>query len=110
VKLLFDENLSLRLVTELSAEFPDSAHVHEVGLGATQDSAVWDFARSSGFVIVSKDGDFADRSVLYGAPPQVVWIRRGNCSTAVIAALLRAHAAGIAAMLDRAVDRLYVIE
>jgi len=81
VKLLFDENLSPRLVASLSAEFPGSAHAHEVGLGAASDFAVWDHAKSNGFVIASKDGDFADLSVLRGAPPQVVWIRHGNSST-----------------------------
>jgi predicted nuclease of predicted toxin-antitoxin system len=110
VKLLFDENLSPRLVAELSAEFPGSAHVHDVGLGAAADSAVWDFARDNGFVIVSKDGDFADLSVLYGAPPKIIWIRRGNCSTAAIAALLRLHATGLDTMMSGTVDRLYVIE
>lgn len=110
MKLLFDENLSPRLVAELSTEFPGSAHVHDVGLGSATDAVVWDYARANGFVIVSKDSDFADLSVLYGAPPKVVWIRRGNCTTAAIAALLRMHVAGLDMMMDRTVDRLYVIE
>lgn len=110
MKLLFDENLSPQLVAELSAEFSGSVHVHDVGLGTAADSAVWDYARNNGFVIASKDSDFADLSVLYGAPPKIVWIRRGNCSTAAIAALLRLHAAGLDMMMDRTVDRLYVIE
>jgi hypothetical protein len=59
-----------------------------------------------GFVIVSKDGDFADLSVLYGAPPKIVWIRRGNCSTAAIVTLLRTHASGLDLMMGRTVDRL----
>ncbi len=40
-------------------------------------------------MIVSKDADFRQRSFLYGAPPKVIWIRTGNCSTKQIAALLR---------------------
>jgi predicted nuclease of predicted toxin-antitoxin system len=110
VKLLFDENLSPRLVLELSAEFPGPTHVHDAGLGAAADSVGWDYARDNGFVIVSKDSDFADLSVLYGAPPKIVWIRRGNCATAAIAALLRLHATGLDMMMSRTVDRLYVIE
>lgn len=110
MKLLFDENLSPRLVAELSAEFPGSVHVHDVGFGAAPDSAVWEYARDNGFVIVSKDSDFADLSVLYGAPPKIIWIRRGNCSTAAISALLRSHATGLDTMMGLTVDRLYVIE
>ena len=35
--------------------------------------------------------DFHQRSFLYGHPPKVVWIRRGNCSTATIESILREH-------------------
>ena len=79
-------------------------------LGLAGDAAVWAFAKTHGFVIVSKDSDFADLSILYGAPPKIVWIRRGNCSTSTIAALLRAHASMLAAMEKGAVDRLLVSE
>jgi hypothetical protein len=42
VKLLFDENLSPKLVTILSNDFPDSKHVHRVGLGfESDDEGVW---------------------------------------------------------------------
>jgi predicted nuclease of predicted toxin-antitoxin system len=36
-----------------------------------------------------KDSDFAERSVLFGAPPKIIWIRSGNCTTAEIASLLQ---------------------
>lgn len=42
-------------------------------------------------MIVSKDSDFHQVSFLRGAPPKVVWIRRGNCTTANIEALLRSR-------------------
>lgn len=40
-------------------------------------------------MIVSKDADFHQRSRVLGHPPKVVWIRRGSCTTATIATLLR---------------------
>jgi predicted nuclease of predicted toxin-antitoxin system len=52
---------------------------------------VWDHARAQGFVIVSKDSDFYQRSLVAGHPPKVVWIRRGNCSTDDIEDILRRH-------------------
>ena len=110
MKLLFDENLSPRLVAAVSTEFPGSAHVHDVGIGAAVDQAVWDYALTHGLAIASKDSDFADLSVVRGAPPQVVWIKRGNCSTDEIAALLKAHAADIASLASPEAARLYVIE
>jgi predicted nuclease of predicted toxin-antitoxin system len=58
------------------------------GLAGGSDRAIWQHAREHGLVIVSKDEDFQRLSVLYGAPPKVIWIRLGNCSTAEIIRLL----------------------
>jgi predicted nuclease of predicted toxin-antitoxin system len=91
VKLLFDQNLCHRLVKAFADEFPGSAHVCHVGLEKAPDGPVWDYAKENGFVIVSKDSDFHQRSFLYGHPPKVVWIRRGNCSTTTIESILREH-------------------
>ena len=91
MKFLFDQNLSHRLVKFFVAEFPGSVHVRHVRLERALDGPVWDYAKENGFVIVSKDSDFHQRSFLYGHPPKVVWIRRGNCSTATIESILREH-------------------
>jgi predicted nuclease of predicted toxin-antitoxin system len=92
VKLLFDENLSPSLVGLVRAEYPDSTHVRDVGLRGASDQRIWEHARDNGFVIVSKDDDFRQRSLLEGAPPKVVWLQVGNAGTAPIADLLRAQA------------------
>ena len=91
MKLLFDQNLSHRLVKSFALEFRGSAHVRHIGLEKSPDGPVWEYAKQNGFVIVSKDSDFHQRSFLYGHPPKVVWIRRGNCSTATIESILRQH-------------------
>lgn len=89
MKLLYDENLPPRLVQSLSDIYAESKHVHDLQLGGADDSTLWAYARANGFAIVSKDSDFAERSVLESGPPKVVWIRLGNCSTADIETLLR---------------------
>ncbi len=89
MKLLFDQNLSHRLVTALQQEYPGSQHVRDVGLKDAADIAIWEYAAQREFVIVTKDADFHQRSFLFGHPPKVVWIRAGNCSTAMIEARLR---------------------
>ena len=89
LRLLFDENLPPRLVAQLSDVFPGSLHVSECGLGSEADKSIWDFAKVEDLVIVSKDSDFHERSVLTGGPPKVIWLRVGNCSTHLIASLLR---------------------
>ena len=89
--LLFDQNLSHRLVSLLAVEYPGSEHVRSVGLADADDEIVWDFARDHGHVIVSKDVDFFHRSMLRGHPPKVIWLRVGNGPTSEIERLLRVH-------------------
>ena len=97
VKLLLDQNLSPRLAGTLGAIYPGSTHVRGVGLQAADDDTVWAYAAEQGFVIVSKDADFHQRSFVLGHPPKVVWSRRGNCSTAEIEEILRVRQADLLA-------------
>jgi predicted nuclease of predicted toxin-antitoxin system len=91
VKLLFDENLSPRLVTLLSAHWPNSAHVESINLRGATDDAIWSFARDHGFTLVSKDDDFRSLALVRGAPPKVIWLQIGNAPTPKVAELLRAN-------------------
>jgi predicted nuclease of predicted toxin-antitoxin system len=95
MKLLFDENLSPRLVSALGDLFPGSAHVDRLGMGGEPDSVIWEYAKRLGFILVSKDSDFHERSLLCGHPPKVIWIRRGNCSVRHIELILRNKVADI---------------
>lgn len=101
MKLLFDENLSPSLVALLADVFPESVHVRDVGLARASDGSVWQFALDNGLAIVTKDSDFQERSQLAGTAPRIVWVRRGNCSTSTIEAILRKHAGDIAALEQR---------
>ncbi|WP_414543559.1 DUF5615 family PIN-like protein [Nostoc sp. CCY0012] len=89
MKLLFDENLSPKLPNRLSDIFPHSLHVRDVGMKATIDPIVWDYAKDNDLMIVSKDVDIHDLSLVFGNPPKVIWLRLGNCSTSQVENLLR---------------------
>ena len=102
MKLLLDQNLSPRLVRRLADLFPNSNHVSEVGLDRSLDREVWDYARQHEYIIVTKDVDFSEFSILQGFPPKVIWIRRGNCSTQAIEAILQENFASIQAMNEDA--------
>lgn len=78
MKLLFDQNLAPRLKTDLRTLFPGSLHVRELGLSASKDMILWNYAKENGLAIVSKDGDFHQKSLFYGHPPKVLWIKRGG--------------------------------
>jgi predicted nuclease of predicted toxin-antitoxin system len=81
VKLLFDENLSHRLVMALSDVYPGSSHLRDCGLRGASDDGVWQYARVNGFVIVSKDADFSV----------------GNCTTTRAEFVLRNNVARLVA-------------
>lgn len=102
MKLFFDQNLSARLIRILGAVYPDSNHVRLVGMSTDEDEALWQYARRHDFVIVSKDADFFHRSMRFGPPPKVIWIRSGNCTTEIIAQLLRGHFVDICAFAEDA--------
>ena len=95
MKLLLDENLSFRIVQLISDLYPGSASVEDFNLYAATDEEIWGFAARNDFVIVSKDSDFRQRSFARGAPPKVIWIVTGNCSTTTIVNLLRSNAGPI---------------
>jgi predicted nuclease of predicted toxin-antitoxin system len=89
MRLLFDENLSPKLPNRLGNVFPNSLHVRDVGMKATIDPIVWSYAKDNDLMIVSKDADMHDLSLVFGNPPKVIWLRLGNCSTWQVENLLR---------------------
>ena len=95
MKLLFDQNLSPRLVHLLADIYPDSTHVRDVGLHDADDLNIWNYAGVHGYTIVSKDSDFQQRSLLVGAPPKFIWLRVGNCTVAKTESILRTFSAAV---------------
>ena len=89
MRLLFDANISRKLVARLTDLFPDSSHVVLAGLERASDEVVWAHAAEHDYIIVSKDEDFHQLALLAGPPPKLVWVRLGNCSTADIERALR---------------------
>ena len=95
VRLLLDENLSERLVSALAARFPSSLHVRVLGLGGTSDVRLWDVAAHERCMLVTKDEDFVQLSVMRGPPPKILWLNVGNARTVAIARLLLENAQAI---------------
>lgn len=81
MRLLLDQNLSDRLVPLLQAAFPGTNHVRPLGMAEAGDEVIWRYAREHGYAIVSKDDDFRQRSLTFGVPPKVIWVRIGNAPT-----------------------------
>ena len=90
MNLLVDNQLPEALARYLDSAGLLCRHVRDLGLQRASDSAIWAYAREHGYVLVSKDEDFVQLADRYGAPPQVVWVRLGNCrKPAMLAAFQR---------------------
>jgi predicted nuclease of predicted toxin-antitoxin system len=91
MKLLLDENLSDKLVSKILDLYPESKHVKQLALTNTDDAIIWEYAKANSFAIVSKDADFHQRSLLYGHPPKLIYLRIGNSPTSKIIEILRGN-------------------
>lgn len=100
MKLLLDENLSRRLVPRILDLFPESTHAEAQGLVQVPDSAVWEFARTHAYSIVTADADFYELATTLGPPPKVIWLRGCDYPTAVAEELIRSQAIRIAEFLE----------
>ncbi len=100
MKLLFDQNVSPSLVILLNDLFPGSDHVYPLNLGEAEDETVWTFARENDFIVVSKDADFSELSMLRGFPPKLLWLRTGNCRTSDIELLIRTNYAFVVQLVE----------
>ena len=86
MKLLFDDNISYRIVKMVIGLFPDCLHVSRTGLAnPAPDRLIWEYARKQDYIIVTFDEDFENLYNLYGFPPKVIVLRLGNTSTRIIA-------------------------
>jgi len=75
VKLLFDQNISYRIVQRIQDLFPESQQVRNLGLEDKSDREIWEYAKSQDFTIVTFDMDFYDFSIVWGSPPKILWLR-----------------------------------
>lgn len=88
MKLLFDQNISRKIISKLKVHFPESEHVVNLRLEASTDKMIWEHAKSNDFIIVTFDADFYNFSIVWGFPPKIIWIRSFNQTTPFVEQLL----------------------
>jgi len=102
MKLLLDENLSRRLVPFLLHDYPDSSQVVLLGMESATDKEVWHKAKEDGYVIVTRDADFQELSLVWGQPPKVIRLKTLNQSrAATLKVLLDNREVIIESLIDR---------
>lgn len=88
MKLLLDQNISFRVIKLLSGHFVFVTHAKYENLIDASDLDIRNFAIKNGYTIVTYDDDFVKYNHLYGTPPKIIWIRKGNLSNEALAQLL----------------------
>jgi predicted nuclease of predicted toxin-antitoxin system len=102
MKIIFDENLSYRIVNRIKSVYPEAIHVDQVGLPERPgDPLIWKWARENDYlVVVSQDSDFVDLLDRHGPPPKVIHLRFGNQRVATTAQFFLDHFKVISTFLE----------
>ena len=100
MNLLFDQNISSKVLRQLSGPFHGAKHVRLVGLEDASDLEIFEFAKINNLAIVTFDSDFVDLNVLRSSPPKIIWIRTGNLTTKSVAELLNKNIKSIIQFLN----------
>jgi predicted nuclease of predicted toxin-antitoxin system len=82
VKFLVDANLPPRLCDWLKLHRDEAKHLFNLNLLTATDTQIWQHGKGGNLVIFTKDVDFYDRALIFGAPPQVVMSRLGTAAIA----------------------------
>ena len=84
MRFLVDAQLPPALARFLEEHGHESKAAREVGLREAEDTAIWSFAQAAGWVVVTKDEDFAERVLQSSSGQQVLWLRIGNSTNRVL--------------------------
>jgi predicted nuclease of predicted toxin-antitoxin system len=91
MKLLFDQNISHRILNHIQDILPEAKQVRDLDLENNSDKQIWEYAKKSAYIIVTFDGDFYDFSLVWGHPPKIIWIRTYNQTTKNVEKILRKY-------------------
>jgi predicted nuclease of predicted toxin-antitoxin system len=84
MRFLIDAQLPPALAQFLKDKGYEAKAARELALREATDPVIWDFAQAGGWVVVTKDEDFAERTLQTQTGPQVLWLRIGNSTNRVL--------------------------
>jgi predicted nuclease of predicted toxin-antitoxin system len=62
--------------------------LRDLGLRDARDVEIFEVARTSNAIIMTKDSDFVDLACRLGTPPQIIWLTCGNVTNRNLRQLL----------------------
>jgi predicted nuclease of predicted toxin-antitoxin system len=78
MRFLVDAQLPTALARWIESQGQTAQHVADLQIADASDRDIWQKARETGAVIISKDSDFITLATLDKEGPPVLWIRLGN--------------------------------
>lgn len=100
MRFLVDAQLPPSLVDLLREQGHEAAHVGTALAPDARDRVIWSFACEGGYVLVTKDEDFAAWSRFRQPAPPVVWLRIGNVKRSALRPRLQPLLADIVKRLE----------
>ena len=91
MKLLFDQNISHRILNHIQDILPEAKQLRDLGLENNSDKQIWEYAKKSAYIIVTFHGDFYAFSLVWGHPPKIIWIRTYNQTTKNVGEIIRKY-------------------
>lgn len=88
MKILFDQNISYRIISKITVAFPNAKQIKQLGIENYSDIEIWDYAKKNEYTIITFDSDFFDFANIKGHPPKIIWLRIGNTKTDFLAGIL----------------------
>lgn len=84
-----DAQISPLLAAWLSEQLKiEVAAIRDIGLRDAKDIEIYEAARDSDAVVMTKDSDFLRLLYRFGPPPKIIWITTGNTSNESLKQLL----------------------
>ncbi len=88
MRFLVDAQLPPALAQWLGERGHAARAVRDAGMRDSDDGSIRHFAATGGWILITKDDDFVERSFDSGDGPRIVWLRIGNCTNRVLFAWL----------------------
>ncbi|MEK7254871.1 MAG: DUF5615 family PIN-like protein [Bacteroidota bacterium] len=92
MRFLIDENLALSFAAILQSLGYDAAHVSQLGLNATDDAIILDYAGKQGYIVITFDLDFS-RLIAIGnlQLPSLITFRMDKMSPLLFRQIMEQH-------------------
>jgi predicted nuclease of predicted toxin-antitoxin system len=110
VKILFDQNISYRIISKIIVDYPHAKQVKQLGIENYSDIEIWDYAKKNEYTIITFDSDFFDFANIKGHPPKIIWLRFGNANNLKVANKIIEHHQNIYELIhdpDKGLIKIY---